>query len=142
MEGIANHHGPESCANLPRGGREAFDRGTHRPGIEPRKGVLTGSPTTFPDWEGNTLSSVNRKRESGSSGSQTLRMCGILFDRIWEISNGIVHRHDRPGKGRTPKPGMYAIEKSDTAVVPKKGSNHLGVKAAFSVYGRAWREGL
>jgi hypothetical protein len=36
-ESVANYFGPESCADARKGMGEAFDRGTHRLAIEPRK---------------------------------------------------------------------------------------------------------
>jgi len=36
VEGIANHNGPESCGARSRGRRRSVDRGTYRPGLEPR----------------------------------------------------------------------------------------------------------
>lgn len=39
-EGVANHGDHESCANIREGGREAFDSGMYRIGIEPRKQIV------------------------------------------------------------------------------------------------------
>ena len=38
-EGLANYFGPESCADVRKVMGEAFDRGTHRLGIQPRKAI-------------------------------------------------------------------------------------------------------
>ena len=39
-ERVANYFGPESCADVRKVMGEAFDRGTHRLAIEPRKMIL------------------------------------------------------------------------------------------------------
>ena len=42
-EGVAIYGGPELCVGDPRGRSEALVRGTHRPDIEPRNGVVRGA---------------------------------------------------------------------------------------------------
>ena len=42
-EGVANHRGPESCADNREVIREAVDRGTSRPAIELRNHLILGA---------------------------------------------------------------------------------------------------
>ena len=47
-------------------------------------------------------------------------------------------RADRSGKARSRKPGMYAAEESDCAIVPMKSPNKGASALAEVVEGRAW----
>lgn len=42
-EGLATHGGPESWADEPGGSRPSVDRGTRKPGIEPRNRLFRGA---------------------------------------------------------------------------------------------------
>jgi len=53
IEGLANHNGHESCAGRREATREAYDSGTRRLGIEPRKSSIQ-VPTRLSTREGNT----------------------------------------------------------------------------------------
>ena len=58
-EGVANHSGPESCADTREGVQRSVDRGTHRPAIEPRKWFFVPYADTVFDVEGNTDGRAN-----------------------------------------------------------------------------------
>lgn len=63
VEGVATHDDPESCAGAREGVGEAFDRGTHGPGIEPRNQNFR-APTLLSEAEGNM-----HRAESARSGT-------------------------------------------------------------------------
>ena len=56
IEGLATHDDPESCVDVRKDGGEAFDRGTHRQGIEPRN---------QPIWDADTVINVGRQHDRG-----------------------------------------------------------------------------
>lgn len=66
-EGLATHGGPESCGRAREDAPEAFDRGTYRPGIEPRNlpGYRGPKPWT---WRKATPTTANARRAVGGPG--------------------------------------------------------------------------
>jgi group II intron reverse transcriptase/maturase len=103
---------------------EALTGDTDRPAIEPRNQQF-GMPTELRITEGNTMHDNNRKPCIDPARSETLRMSGSFLHRNWEVSSvsGIVYP-DGTGKVDDRKPVIYAGEKSDTSVVPKKPPNN------------------
>ena len=59
-EGLADHAGPESCVDDPRGWWRSVDRGASRLGIEPRKVVNVRGADAVASAEGETDGSVKR----------------------------------------------------------------------------------
>jgi RNA-directed DNA polymerase len=119
-EEVANHSGPESCGLHREVQIEALTGETDRPAIEPRN-HNTGMPTLLVEAEGHTVHDVNRKSCTDPTRSETLCMSGsfshgsseisLVSDAVWSDGRGKVN--DR-------NPSIYANEKSDTPIVPKK----------------------
>lgn len=135
---VANHLGPESCVVHREVGSEALTGETIG---QPSNRVITssGMPTLFCQAEGKTAHGDNRKSCDDPARSETLSMSGSLLHRNWEISSvsdGALS--DRAGKGNR-NPAVYADEKSDTSVIPKKSPNKG--KPAEVVEGRDVAEG-
>lgn len=61
VEGIANHDDPEPCRGAREGAREAWDRGTCGPGIEPRN-FYSRVPTVLSEPEGHTHQAAIARR--------------------------------------------------------------------------------
>jgi hypothetical protein len=53
VEGVATHNGPESCVGRSNPDWRSVDRGTCRPGIEPRNPYCSGVPTLYRRAEGH-----------------------------------------------------------------------------------------
>jgi hypothetical protein len=92
-EGVAAHIGPESCVStregqtdsqLPR--RRSVDRGTHRPGIEPRKKVLVEGADGVPSPESNMGAGDTGEPASAPPRSETPSMCGVTLHGNREAS--------------------------------------------------------
>ena len=122
-EEVANHSDPESCVAHREVCGEALTGDTSRPAIEPRNQEF-GMPTTLLDSEGNMGHGVNRKSCSDPARSKTLRMLGSDLHRSWEVSAapGAV-APGGAGKVKSRNPAIYAVEKSDMPIVPKKPPN-------------------
>ena len=76
IEGIANHDVPESCSATREGCVEAFDRGMHRLGIEPRNHPFLGADAVM---ESGRQHGVHRQRKmhADPARSKTPSMCRI-----------------------------------------------------------------
>lgn len=142
IEGQAIHDDPESCADVRKDGREAFDRGTRGLGIGPRNQPFQGAEgATLP--EGNTTEVRYRERPVGPARSETPRTRGILLHGNREIlasseADGV---SDRTGKADGRNPGMYDARKSDGPIVLRKSSNKAGPSAAETMEGRGPTKG-
>lgn len=120
---MANHSGPESCGMHREVHVEALTGETDRPAIEPRN-HNSGMPTLLSEAEGNMVRDVNRKLRTDPTRSETLCMSGSHLHGSSEISPVSDARwSDRAGKVNDRNPAIYAGEKSDTPIVPKKPSN-------------------
>jgi hypothetical protein len=64
VEGVAIHNGPESCVGGGNPDRRSVDRGTGRPGIQPRKNPATSKEVVPP---GCRRRKERRKATSGAS---------------------------------------------------------------------------
>jgi RNA-directed DNA polymerase len=128
-EEMANHSGPESCGIYRETYAEALTGDTGRPAIEPRNQQF-GMPTELRITEGNTMHDENRKPCIDPTRSETLRMPGSFLHRNWEISSvSGAGCPDGVGKVNDHNPAIYAGEKSDTSVVPKKLPNNRNTLA-------------
>jgi len=85
-EGVASHTGPESCVSTREGrtGRQqprgrSVDRGTHRPGIEPRKKALFEGVDGVRWPEGNMEAGAIGESASAPPRSETPSMCGVTL---------------------------------------------------------------
>jgi RNA-directed DNA polymerase len=134
-EEVANHSDPESCGLSREGQIEALTGETGRPAIEPRN-QQSGMPTELRITEGNTGYGDNRKSYHDPARSETLRMPGSFLHRNWEISSVSGScGPDGAGKVIDRNLAIYADEKSDTSIVPKKPPNK-GYYPAEGVEGR------
>ena len=132
---MANHSDPESCGLCREVQAEALTGETGRPAIEPRN-QQSGMPTELRITEGNTAYGDNRKSYLDPARSETLRMPGSFLHRNWEVSSVSGScGPDGAGKVNDRNPAIYADEKSDTSIVPKKPPNK-GVFPAEEVEGR------
>lgn len=137
---MARHLGPESCAGHREVPGEVLTGETDRPAIEPRN-HQSGVPTLLSDAEGNTRHGDNRKSCRDSTRSETLSMPGSQLHGSWEVS--FVSGADKPdgaGKATSRKSAVYADEKSDNSVVPRKSSNN-GPCPAETMEGRGLAKG-
>lgn len=132
-EDMANHSGPESCSTSREADVEALTGETGRPAIEPRN-QESGMPTLLSEAEGHTGHGANRKSCPDPARSKTLRMPGSLLHGSWEVSF-VPTQSGGSGKAKSRNPDIYADEKSDTSIVPKKPPNK-GNKPAEGVEGR------
>jgi RNA-directed DNA polymerase len=137
---MANYSGPESCGMHREVHVEALTGETDRPAIEPRN-QESGMPTLLSEAEGNMVRSDNRKLRTDPTRSETLCMSGSLLHGSSEISSvsGAVWP-DGVGKVNDRNPTIYADEKSDTFIVPKKLPNN-GDKPAEAMEGRRVAKG-
>ena len=120
---MANHSDPESCGKHREVLVEALTGATDRPAIEPRN-HNSGMPTLLSEAEGNMVHDVNRKACTDPTRSETLCMSGSLLHGSSEVSSvSDAGRSDRAGKVNDRNPAIYADEKSDTSILPKKSSN-------------------
>ena len=85
IEGVANHDDPESCAGTREVAGEASDRGTCRPGIEPRNQSFQGADAVK---RSGRQHAPNREREArcGPARSKTPCMHGTSLRENREIS--------------------------------------------------------
>ncbi len=138
-DAMANYSGPESCVAHREVCGEALTGESGRPAIEPRNQQF-GMPTALTVPEGNKGHGDNRKSCPDPARSETLRMSGSLLHGSWEVSAV----PDGTMSGGTEKvndrhPVIYAAEKSDAFVAPKKLPNKAGAAAAME--GRGATEG-
>ena len=137
---MANHSGPESCGMHREVPIEALTGETDRPAIEPRN-HNSGMPTLLSEAEGNMVYDDNRKSCADPTRSETLCMSGSLLHGSSEISSASdATWSDGAGKVNDRNPAIYADEKSDTPIVPKKPSNK-GIPPAEMVEGRGVAKG-
>ncbi len=80
VEGVATHDDPEPCDGTREGVGEAWDRGTCRPGIEPRNQILQGADAVM---RSGRQHAPNREREArcGPARSETPSMYGTCSPR-------------------------------------------------------------
>lgn len=137
---MANHSDPESCGVHREVHIEALTGETDRPAIEPRN-QESGMPTLLSEAEGNTVHDDNRKSCTDPTRSENLCMSGSLLHGSSEISSvSGATGPDGAGKVNDRNPAIYADEKSDTPIVPKKPSNQ-GISPAERVEGRGVAKG-
>ena len=137
---MANYSGPESCGMYREVYVEALTGETDRPAIEPRN-QNSGMPTLLSEAEGNMEHDDNRKPCTNPTRSETLCMSGSFSHGSSEISSvsGALWP-DGIGKVNDRNPIIYADEKSDTPIVPKKLPNK-GVSPAEAMEGRSVAKG-
>jgi RNA-directed DNA polymerase len=137
---MANHSGPGSCGMHREVPIEALTGETDRPAIEPRN-QNSGMPTLLSEAEGNMVHDDNRKSCIDPTRSETLCMSGSLLHGSSEISSvSDAGWSDGVGKVNDRNPAVYADEKSDTPIVPKKPLNK-GILPAEMVEGRGVANG-
>lgn len=137
---MANHSGPESCGMRREAHVEALTGETVRPAIEPRN-QDSGMPTLLSEAEGNMVYGVNRKSYADPTRSETLCMSGSHLHGSSEISSvSGAGLPDGAGKVNDHNPAIYADEKSDTPIVPRKLPNE-GVAPAEAMEGRGVAKG-
>ena len=100
IEGVANHDDPKSCAGIREGAGEASDRGTCRPGIEPRNKTLPGADAVK---QSGRQHAPNREREArcGLARSETPSMHVTSLRENREISGtpaAMASRRDVSGR--------------------------------------------
>lgn len=122
-KGLAIHSDPESCICDRKAANEAL---TGENAGQPLSCEIqtTREPTLLTEAEGNTLNSVKSEPFRVSAQSQNLSMHGHSLHgnrEILEVSDK--NKSDRSGKATNHTPNMYAIRKSDSCVVPRKGPN-------------------
>ena len=127
-EGVAYHTGPESCAGRREAAGEALT-GVHAD--QPLSSEINsfGTPTLLASAEGNTVQDVMRESCSGPAESKTLCMRGNSLRGNREISSVPMAEWSDGPVGESPKAytsDMYAGEKSDGPIVPKKPPNTHG----------------
>jgi hypothetical protein len=67
-ERVSHPRRPRVMRRHPRGWGRSVDRGTHRPGIEPRKHTRTGVPTPYGEAEGETTGCVKASSKTTPRG--------------------------------------------------------------------------
>ena len=139
MEELAPHHGLESCANLPQGGREALaeaDAGW----VLSHEIFALGSPTWFPIWEGNMAmgdrARVHGRVPGGRRPHARIEASQAETGRAREHPVTMTTRQDRPEKARKHNAGMHAPEQSDCVIVPQNGQNKFAQANADGREGR------
>lgn len=100
VEGVATHDDPEPCVGTREGAGEAWDRGTCRPGIEPRNQILQGADAVM---RSGRQHAPNREREArcGPARSETPSMYGTSLRENREISGlpaAMASRRDVSGR--------------------------------------------
>jgi len=128
MEGVASHHGPESCAG---DGNVAGEALTGVRVGQPLSSEITldfGAPTVLIDREGHTGRRANREWRSGPTESKTLCMRGNSMHENREIpvAPSAWWPGGRSGKACGRNPDVYAAGKSDIGVVPVNVPNNAG----------------
>jgi len=140
MKGVAAPSWPRVMRGQPWGCTWSVDSGKCRPGIELRNHPC-GVPTSCNGREGNTVSDVNQLFAVRPCGVKDpvhvwtlyVREPGDLIStRLYEDTAG------RSGKVFGLKPDVYAVEKSDIGIVPKKEPNKM---VCLMPWRRLWREG-
>lgn len=99
IEGVANHDVPESCGDVREGGAEAFDRGMHGLGIEPRNALSMGADAVI---RGGRQYDGHRHREMpvGPARSETPSTCRISLRENREICPSLDAMVRRDAGGR------------------------------------------
>jgi len=119
---------------------EALTGETDRPAIEPRN-QESGMPTLLSEAEGNMAHDDNPKSCVDPTRSETLCMSGSHLHGSSEISSvSGAAWPDRAGKVDDRNPAIYADEKSDTFIVPRKLPNN-GDNPAEAMEGRGVAKG-
>ena len=127
MEGVASHHGPESCAG---DGNVAGEALTGVRAGQPLSSEITtlGAPTGLPAWEGHAGRRVRRQWRSGPTESKTLCMRGNSMHENREIpvAPSAWWSGGRSGKACGCNPDVHAAGKSDIGIVPVNVPNNAG----------------
>ena len=124
-EGLATHGDPESCGDAREGRARSVDRGTRRPGIEPRNRDHFRVPTPFPE------------RKATPDRTENGECCGTWRGRETPSTRGNSMRENREtlrppaadgaagrdGKSEDASRSMYGRRESDCPVVPTKFPN-------------------
>ena len=84
VEGVANHDGPESCLDDPRGRGEALTGERIGWDIEPRNHIDRGADAVHAGGKQHRLARY-RKLQTDPARSKTLRMCGTSMRENREI---------------------------------------------------------
>ncbi len=142
-KGLANHLGPESCADGRKVVGEAL---TGEDAGQPLSSEITsiGVPTPCCEGEGHTSSGAKRKPLFDAAESETLCMRGrsMRENRETPTVSSADGGEERPEKGNSSTSGMHAVGESDDLVVPAKRANKAGPSAAAeSVEGRGSTKG-
>ncbi len=142
-KGLANHLGPESCADDRKVVGEAL---TGEDAGQPLSSEITsiGVPTSCYEGEGHARSDVTRKSFFDAAESETLGMRGSSMreNRETPTVSSTDGGEERPEKGVSPTSGMHVVGESDDLVVPAKRANKAGPSAAAeSVEGRGSTKG-
>jgi len=132
MEGVASHHGPESCAGDGNAAGEALTGGSAG---QPLSSEIkrSGVPTGLTRREGHTGRRVRREWRTGPTESKTLSMRGHSMHENRETPVVPTSRWlgGRSGQACGRTPDMDAAGESDIGVVPvnvpnKAGSGEVG----------------
>jgi hypothetical protein len=141
-KGLANHLGPESCAD----GREAVGEaltGGHA-GQPSSSEITTPACRPCPDRGKATLGTALSEPSPDAAESETLSMRGSSMreNREAPATSSPDGGEERPEKAASPTSGMHVAGESDDPVVPTKRANNAGQRAAAeSVEGRGSTEG-
>ena len=106
VKGVAHHHGPESCASRPRGGREALT-GESAGRVWSSEITSLGKPTALANREGHVTVGVRREpavvpaesktpsmrghpmhgnRETPSASAEPISLGGSIREDLWSSS--------------------------------------------------------
>ena len=127
MEGVANHHGPVSCAG---GGNVAGESsiGVRIGQLLSSEITTLGAPTELPGREGHAGCRVTRERRLGPTESKTLACAETLCSRTGRSQRFPTGRWlgGRSGTVRDRNPDVHAAGKSDIGIVPGNVPNNAG----------------
>jgi len=127
MEGVASHHGPESCAGNGNAAGEAL---TGVRAGQPLSSEIkrSGVPTVLTRREGHAGRRAHREWRSGPTESKTLCMRGNSMHENREIpvAPSAWWTEGRSGKACGRNPDMHAVGKSDIGIVPGNVPNNAG----------------
>ena len=123
-EDLANHSGPESCAEHRKVQGEALT-GEAAGQVLSCEISPTEAPTLLSEAEGHIDGDATRKSSSSLTQSKTLRMRRSFPNGTWEIpSTSAGNNAERPRKASSRKLGTHVGGKSDDRVVPLKSANN------------------
>jgi len=137
-KGVANHVGPKSCLDDPRGSGEALTGG-NAGGLLSSEITRSRKPTLYSEGEGNSGGRDKTRAASQSGGVLEPGMCGhpIRGNRetseVSSLTRQTRETENIPEKAEGHTAGM-TTEESDNNIVPKKQVNN-GVKSIDGVCG-------